>query len=139
MKVKVGRVLKTIPKIRTEKPYEDLKQDPYSLPEVFDPSVDFSLLLVEERKESGSLIFGKKYDGDSGHALVICSSQVVSWSLFQDRYHEYTDCVRRYGRNSYREVEFVLIARGFANDVADFVETYNDRYGGRKAIRLFQY
>jgi hypothetical protein len=128
-----------LPQIRTEQPYEDLKRDSYSHHEVFDPSVDFKVMLIEERRERDSLVFKKKYDGVSGYALVICKDEVVSRDHFQDSYNQYTECVRRYGDKSFKEVELILIARDFENDVADFVETYNNLYRGRKAIRLYQY
>jgi hypothetical protein len=96
--------------------------------------------LIETLEGGRVLVFAKSHAGTVvEHAFVGCHSGKFDWDAFSHIHEVYGQAVLKLGRDDYKEVEPVLIANGFTDDVLQFLQTYEAEYPLRKPYRLFTF
>ena len=120
-------------------PLEDLKRNPCAFREIFSEEKDFNVIFVKEIPEHNILIFEKRYNGIGEIAIVICVDDKVTKITLKQLMNHYKKIVLSLPGRNFREVEPVVIAKEFDNDVLTMIERYNSSYEKRKPFRLFTY
>lgn len=126
--------------IKAANPYAELKNDPYAHSEIFRRNLDFRLDLVEESPNQNVLLFRKVFNDETAeYAFIACRDKEITFKEFQEVYTLYRGHVKKFGQGDFKEVEPVLIARGFSYEVIKFIGTYNEKHSKRKPFRLFSF
>jgi len=132
-----------IKKLSTSEPYISLCQDLYSL-DIFDKAINGLLTIIEKNKELRITLVERKFVNNSGSCInagyffiqclkTICEEEHLK--VFR-RFLETT--VKEKAKGNYMEVDPILSATGYSNNVIDFVDKYNE-IQRRKPIQLFLY
>ena len=126
-------------RLDSEDPCFDLEKNPYSYPMIFNKDFDFNLQLVEKNANKQYLLFRKNFDGCAGYAFIVCKNGEVRLVDFKIIFDSYSKIVRSYGKGDFKEVELIIIAKRFSEEVINFISVYNENYSRRTPIRIFVY
>jgi len=130
-----------IEKISIGNPYDSICRDPYSV-SIFEREINGDLAIIERDDIHKFILLNKGFldlknrDKNSGYCLVHCIYGVCdidSVKIFRKKLEEITI---KYATGNYMDVDPVLIAKSFSQNVLSFVDSYNN-FQKRKPIRLY--
>jgi hypothetical protein len=128
-----------LPHIKSADPYRDLQANPYLFNQVFSRHKDFEVQLIGQMEEFKVLIFEKKFNGTAEKSFVFCIDEKVNVGLLKKLIKVYRQFVVSLSNRNFRDVEPIIIATSFENEVISLIETYNMNYNKRKPFRVFTY
>lgn len=131
----------TIKKIKTLTPYKTLCENLYSSG-IFDKNINGLLSIIEKNDKLGTILIERKYINNGGNTIIcgyyfiqcfnsVCTEENLK--LFREILEK---VVKQKARGNYMEVNPIIIAKGFTEEVIDFVDKYN-KIQRRKPIELY--
>ena len=129
-----------ITELNIDKPFEKLIENPYNI-SIFTKALDFNLTLVDKDTKSRTLLFQKEYTDEKGRNI-LCSyifiqviNKLCSAKEFENYKRLLDEIVREYSQGDYLEIEPVIFANNYDEDVKTFIKDYN-RIEHRKPYKL---
>lgn len=132
-----------IDKITIGTPYDSICRDYYSL-SIFEKEVNGDLAIIEKDDIQKLILFNKRFldlegrNKSSGYCLMQCIEGICnidSLKAFRKRLEETT---RKYTNGNYMNVDPILVAKAFSQDVLSFIDSYNSLQK-RKPMRLYTF
>jgi len=132
-----------IEKISTETPYDSICKDPYSL-SIFEREINGDLGIIERDDIPKLILFNKRFldlEGrgkSSGYCLVQCIDDVCNIDSVEEFRKKLEEIARKYANGNYMDIDPILIAKAFSQDVLVFIDNYNSLQK-RKPMRLYTF
>lgn len=130
-----------IENISTGNPYDSICGDPYSL-SIFERQINGDLAIIEKDNIQKLILFNKKFldlEGghrSSGYCLVRCIDGICNIDSVEEFRRKLDEITRKYANGNYMDVDPILIAKAFSQDVLAFIDSYNSLQK-RKPMRLY--
>jgi len=128
-------------KVASVDPYSSLYQDLYSLG-IFDRNINGNLHILEKNDEHKTILIERRYVDLSGN-LVISGFYFIQCLYFiceTEHIRKFRGnleiVVKKKAKGNYMEVDPIILARGYKEDVSHFIANYNE-IQRRKPIQLF--
>lgn len=132
-----------IEKISIGTPYDSICRDPYSL-SIFEREINGDLAIIERDNIQKLILFSKRFldlegrDKSSGYCLVQCIEGVCNIDAVEEFRRKLDEITRKYANGNYMDVDPILIAKAFSQDVLAFIDGYNNLQK-RKPMRLYTF
>jgi len=132
-----------IEKISIGTPYDSICRDPYSL-SIFEREINGTLTIIERDDTRKLILFNKGFldlesrNKSSGYCLVQCIEGVCNIDSVEEFRRKLEGITKKYANGNYMNVDPVLVAKAFSQDVLTFIDGYNSLQK-RKPMRLYTF
>lgn len=132
-----------IERISIGTPYDSICRDPYSL-NILEREINGDLAIIERDNIQKLIQFNKRFldlggrDKSSGYCLVQCIEGVCNIDSVEKFRRKLDEITRRYANGNYMDVDPILIAKAFSQNVLAFIDGYNSLQK-RKPMRLYTF
>ncbi|OIP26825.1 MAG: hypothetical protein AUK00_03540 [Dehalococcoidia bacterium CG2_30_46_9] len=132
-----------IEKISNGTPYASICREPYSL-SIFERKINGDLAIIEMDNIQKLILFNKRFldlegrDKSSGYCLVQCIEGVCNIDSVEEFRRKLDEITRKYANGNYMDIDPILIAKAFSQDVLVFIDSYNSLQK-RKPVRLYTF
>ena len=132
-----------IEKISIGTPYDSICRDPYSL-SILGKEINGDLAIIEKDNIQKFILLNKRFldlagkAKNSGYCLVQCIEGVCNIDSVEEFRRKLEEITRKYANGNYMEVDPILVAKAFSQDVLAFIDSYNGLQK-RKPMRLYTF